>query len=122
MKSIMKSLGFVKLRKRQIQDLSGGEQRRLSLALELVSNPKLFIGDEPTVRTHSAVVFWDSLGLCYCCFSSLSSSSSSSYSSSFPVGIRFYDERKDRTYHPKYGQGTEHTMFVVVASTAIVYL
>ena len=51
MKSIMKSLGLNKLRRRQIQDLSGGEQRRLSLALELVSNPKLFIGDEPTVRT-----------------------------------------------------------------------
>jgi ABC-type multidrug transport system ATPase subunit len=27
--------------------LSGGERRRLSLALELVTEPKLFLADEP---------------------------------------------------------------------------
>jgi ABC-type multidrug transport system ATPase subunit len=53
-KSIMESLGLAKLRNRKIGDsavhrgLSGGEKRRLSLALELISSPKLFIGDEPT--------------------------------------------------------------------------
>ena len=52
--SIMESLGLSKLKHRMIGDsamhkgLSGGEKRRLSLALELVSSPKLFIGDEPT--------------------------------------------------------------------------
>ncbi|KAG7364450.1 ABC transporter ATP-binding protein [Nitzschia inconspicua] len=52
--SIMESLGLVKLRNRKIGDsamhkgLSGGEKRRLSLALELLSSPKIFIGDEPT--------------------------------------------------------------------------
>ena len=52
--SIMESLGLSKLKDRRIGDsalhqgLSGGEKRRLSLALELVSSPKLFIGDEPT--------------------------------------------------------------------------
>lgn len=50
----MDSLGLTKLKDRQIGDsalhhgLSGGEKRRLSLALELLSSPKLFIGDEPT--------------------------------------------------------------------------
>jgi len=53
-KSIMESLGLVKLRDRKIGNsaahsgLSGGEKRRLSLALELVSMPKLFLADEPS--------------------------------------------------------------------------
>ena len=48
------ALGLTKLQLRRIGNsfqnngLSGGEQRRLSLALELISSPKLFIGDEPT--------------------------------------------------------------------------
>lgn len=52
--NIMESLGMTTLRHRRIGDsalnhgLSGGEKRRLSLALELLSSPKLFIGDEPT--------------------------------------------------------------------------
>jgi ABC-type multidrug transport system ATPase subunit len=53
-KATMDSLGLSKLKDRRIGDssahkgLSGGEQRRLSLALELLASPKLFIGDEPT--------------------------------------------------------------------------
>ena len=53
-KSIMESLGLMKLKDRRIGDstvnngLSGGEKRRLSLALELVSVPKLFLADEPS--------------------------------------------------------------------------
>jgi ABC-type multidrug transport system ATPase subunit len=53
-RSTMDSLGLARLKDRRIGDsamnkgLSGGERRRLSLALELISSPKLFIGDEPT--------------------------------------------------------------------------
>jgi len=51
-KSMMGSLDLVRLKDRRVGDsatgLSGGEKRRLSLALELVSTPKLFLADEPS--------------------------------------------------------------------------
>ena len=60
--SNMDALGLTKLQHRQIGEssanngLSGGEQRRLSLALELIASPKLFIGDEPTSGLVSGLV------------------------------------------------------------------
>jgi ABC-type multidrug transport system ATPase subunit len=59
--SIMESLGLKKLAGRKIGDstahngLSGGEKRRLSLALELLSSPAVFIGDEPTTGLDSTM-------------------------------------------------------------------
>ena len=52
--SLMESLGLAKLKNRKVGNsashngLSGGEKRRLSLALELISAPKLFLADEPS--------------------------------------------------------------------------
>ncbi len=52
--SLMESLGLAKLKSRKVGNsaahngLSGGEKRRLSLALELISAPKLFLADEPS--------------------------------------------------------------------------
>lgn len=52
--SLMESLGLVKLKDRKVGNaashngLSGGEKRRLSLALELISAPQLFLADEPS--------------------------------------------------------------------------
>jgi ABC-type multidrug transport system ATPase subunit len=60
--SNMDALGLTKLQHRKIGEssrnngLSGGEQRRLSLALELIASPKLFIGDEPTSGLVSGLV------------------------------------------------------------------
>ena len=52
--ALMESLGLAKLKNRKVGNsashngLSGGEKRRLSLALELISAPKLFLADEPS--------------------------------------------------------------------------
>jgi ABC-type multidrug transport system ATPase subunit len=61
-RKMIDSLGLTRLKDRKIGDsamhhgLSGGEKRRLSLALELISSPKLFIGDEPTSGLVSATI------------------------------------------------------------------
>lgn len=62
-RSIMQFLGLTSLQNRRIGDstthrgLSGGEKRRLSLALELVSSPQLFFGDEPTSGLDSTLSY-----------------------------------------------------------------
>jgi ABC-type multidrug transport system ATPase subunit len=61
---VMDALGLTKLSGRQIGEqesgllhngLSGGEKRRVSLAVELIASPRVFMGDEPTTGLDSAL-------------------------------------------------------------------
>lgn len=59
--STLDALGLSKVQNRPIGDrtlgrggLSGGEKRRLSVALELLSTPRLFLADEPTTGLDSS--------------------------------------------------------------------
>ena len=44
---VLEIFGLTPSKKNMVEKLSGGKQRRLSIAMELVSNPSLFILDEP---------------------------------------------------------------------------
>ena len=48
-KAIYETFGFDKIAKKQASKLSGGWQRKLSIALALISKPKILFLDEPTL-------------------------------------------------------------------------
>ncbi len=48
-KAIYEAFGFDKIAKKQASKLSGGWQRKLSIALALISKPKILFLDEPTL-------------------------------------------------------------------------
>ena len=48
-KAIYEAFGFDKIAKKQASKLSGGWQRKLSIALALISKPKVLFLDEPTL-------------------------------------------------------------------------
>ena len=45
---VIRTLGLAKSRKQRVSDLSGGQRKRVSVAMELIARPTLLFADEPT--------------------------------------------------------------------------